>query len=134
MRRCAIDALGAIGGEAAVLALGDALKDSAVEARRRAADALRMLGAEAKAATPALIGALKDEDAQVRWNAAHALGGIGGGAKAAAPALIDVLKDGAIGGRIWLGKYDDEDESVGEAAAWALRRIDPEAANRADVP
>lgn len=61
--------------------------------RRQAADALVVLGADARPAVPALIEALKDEDEGVRLRAARALGVIGPEARAALPALNEALLD-----------------------------------------
>ena len=63
------------------------------EDRGNAADSLRMIGPDAKAAALALALALKDKVASVRRSAADALGGIGPEAKAAVPALSEALKN-----------------------------------------
>lgn len=75
-------ALGKVGGDgvgALALFVGDKGKDP--EARRKAAEALGSLGANAKSAVPGLTAALKDRD--VRLEAANALGEIGPDAKGA---------------------------------------------------
>jgi HEAT repeat protein len=59
----------------------------------------------------ALTRAISDADFQVRRDAAHLLGKLGSKAKAAEPALREALKD--------------EEEAVREAAAQALKRINP---------
>lgn len=61
--------------------------------RRQAADALLVLGVDARPAVPALIEALKDEDEGVRLRAARALGVIGPDARAALPALNELMLD-----------------------------------------
>jgi hypothetical protein len=71
--------------------------------------------------------ALRDGDAEVRIRAADAMGGMGAEAKAAVPALSDALQDGE---RVQVGKGEWLPVSV--AAYAALRRIDPEAASKAD--
>jgi hypothetical protein len=64
-----------------------ALKAKDPAARREAANALGLAGADAKAAVPALVGALKDPDPQVRGTAARALSAVG------PPAVHAQLKD-----------------------------------------
>ncbi len=83
------------------------------DVRRRAAQTLRSVGQEAKAAVPALIVALNDESRIVREFAAAALGNIGPEAKAAVPALIDA--------------FSDESYSPRTSAAAALGSIGPDA-------
>jgi hypothetical protein len=70
-----------------------ALKDPDAGVRANAAEALMLMGEEAKEAVPQLIEALKDPDDEVRWSAVRALGQIGEGAKGAMPQLIEALRD-----------------------------------------
>ena len=116
-----------------------ALKDENLIVRWSAADALGLIGGEAKDSVPALIDALKDENPTVRWSVISALGRIGSdkssfstliaalenensfvrvgaayalgymGIEAAVPALVEALKD--------------EDLSVRGSAADALGDI-----------
>jgi HEAT repeat protein len=74
--------------------------------RRYAAQALREIGPEAKAAVPALIETLKDKNEEVPKVAGWALVEMG---QAAVPGLIDALKD--------------DDRKVHLGAAWALGYI-----------
>jgi HEAT repeat protein len=67
------------------------LRAADVPARRRASDALGLLGPAAREALPALAQALRDADEPVRLNAAYALGEIG---EPAVPALTDALRAG----------------------------------------
>jgi len=109
----------------------EALRNDRAWMRQRAAAVLQRIGAAARAAVPALIDVLKDPDVEARIRAADALGGIGPEARAAVPALIDALQDeGAI---VSGGGWDRYTETVKGTAAWALKRIDPEAAARAGV-
>ena len=71
----------------------DELKSEHTMVRFRAAEALGMLGPQAKQAVPALAEALKDEDAGVQVAAALALPEMGPAAKEAVPALTEALKD-----------------------------------------
>ena len=59
-------------------------------------------------------------DDKVRGTAAEALGQLGPAAKAAVPALLDACEDRSV--------------LVRHAAIEALRKIDPEAAHRAESP
>jgi HEAT repeat protein len=74
--------------------------------RRAAAERLRQLGAEARAAVPHLVAALADPDASVRAAAASALGAIGPADDAARRALA--------------GAADDPDPEVRASARAAL--------------
>jgi len=86
----AINALGNIGGKAAMNALCDALlNDSDMGVRFRAASSLGKI--QDKEAVPALIKALSDRDEYVRESAAYALGKIGD--KRATNALDAALND-----------------------------------------
>jgi HEAT repeat protein len=88
-----------------------ALPDKAVQRRRVAAEALGLLGPNAKPAITALALSLKDSDDQVRLQAAKSLGKIGPDAKEAVSALRGALKDAMIHVRL--------------EAALAVWRIDP---------
>jgi HEAT repeat protein len=131
VRECVAEALGSIGPAAreAADALHELLDDED-DCSRAAAFALVAVGADAKAAVPELRRALKDvadfglqqaPDAEatagLRVRAALALSLIGPDAKAATPELLALLKDRSV--------------RVREAAAFALRKIDPDAAKAA---
>src|SRR4051794_25697303 len=88
-----------------ILGSGDAID------RRRAVERLRDFAGSSDAAVTALARALRDPDAEVRLLSAHVLGEIGPKAKDAIPALVEA--------------GEDELDSVREAAALALRKIDP---------
>jgi HEAT repeat protein/WD40 repeat protein len=156
LKPLAAEALGCIGPEAklAVPLLIEALKDEIQPIRFSATFALKRIGPEAKTAEAALTDALKDEDAGVRILAAAALarinpknmhvstdllnyalqseephdrmqatfelGEIGAAAKRMVPAIVALLKD--------------SNRQVREAAAAALKKIDPESAKKAGVP
>ena len=77
------------------------------------------------AAVPLLIELLRDSDPVVRRYAADCLGDLGPAAAPAVPALLRALGDEEQGGMVI---------TVGGAAAYALQKIDPEAAARAGVP
>jgi HEAT repeat protein len=96
-----------------------ALKGVDVEGRRKAAEALGLLGWAAKDAVPALVAALKDDDTRVRAAAARAIGRIGPAAKDAVPALVAALKE--------------DDAGVRSAAAESLGWIGPAAKDAVPV-
>jgi HEAT repeat protein len=79
-------------GEAAVPGLREALKSPVPALRRDAAQALGMIGSDARAAADDLARLLKDGDAQVRATAAGALAAMGKEAQAAIPALLELLR------------------------------------------
>jgi HEAT repeat protein len=79
--------------EAAIPALGRALKDRVAEVRQHAALALFTIGPRAEATVPALIEALADRHADVRKEAAWALFAIGPPARAATKALSEATRD-----------------------------------------
>jgi len=83
------------------------------EARVEAADALGVMGPDAKGAKAALTLALKDEDTAVRQRAACALGRIDPHDAAVVPPLVALLKD--------------QDVEVRRQAALALGRLGPTA-------
>jgi len=94
-RDSAVEALGKIGSEEAVVALIQALQDERNTVRVRVADALGRIGSQQ--ATLALVQILRDEDDSVRKSAVEALGKIG--SEEVVPALIQALKDAAAGVR-----------------------------------
>src|SRR5439155_19648018 len=71
----------------------DALQDSDVAIRKKAATSLWLIGPEASQATPALLLALHDPDDGVRQAAARALGRCSPGTPAALAGLVTALKD-----------------------------------------
>lgn len=133
---------GAAGGESGdAVRWIQALKTDDTLARRRATDALGLLGPAAREALPALAQALRDEDEPVRLNAAYALGEIGG---PAVPALADALRTGPEDARraagyglaaagapaveALLGMAGNAEEQVRLAAVDALGDLGPTAA------
>jgi HEAT repeat protein len=104
VRSNVIDALGKIGGKRAVTALTSVLKSNDQSMKLRAISALRRIGGEA--AVSALVEALRDESSSVRASSAEALKGDSG--EAAVSALVEAL--------------GDTDQYVREAAADALGR------------
>lgn len=104
VRKAAARALGEIGDARAVEPLFAALKDSDIDVRINAAEALGKIGAPA---VELLIAALKNDDWKVRCAAAKALGKIGD-ARAVEP-LVAAL--------------DDSDRDVRAEAIWALGEI-----------
>lgn len=128
--------------------LVELLKDGDAGIRKEAAEALGEIGPGAAKAVPALAAALKDDDQGVRWASAEALGLVGPAAAEAAPALTGLLADKALGpvaadalgglgpsakGAIapLTKALQGADASLRWAAALALVRIDPEAAEPA---
>ena len=81
---------------------------------------------------PILLETLKDPDPGMRISAAVALGRLGLSAKEAVPDLTALLKDPAMGSPTIMGRGFGQ-ESVSNAAANAIARIDPEAAAKASV-
>jgi HEAT repeat protein len=133
VRLWAAHALGKMGPKAKAAApqLEAALKDEVGLVRIEAARALWKV-AEDKAAVTALGESLKDKDASTRHGAAEALGAIGPAAKAAVPDLVRALKDDGFavssprpGVTEW--------RPVREAAAKALKKVDPAAAKEHGV-
>jgi HEAT repeat protein len=146
-------------GRAVVPALARALTDDDDQVRVNAALALFKIGPDAGEAVPALIGALRDKDNRVRMDAAMALFKIGPDAREAVPALIAAMQAVEnktsvmnIGVSIRaeaaqaLGRIGpdaraavpaltvalrDDDPVMRTAATEALRRIDPEALDKA---
>jgi HEAT repeat protein/tRNA A-37 threonylcarbamoyl transferase component Bud32 len=89
--RKASEVLGALGPKIVPLLL-EVLKDkTSPSALRHAADAVGMIGPDAKAAVPYLAEALIVDKGTVRRSAITALGLIGPDAKPALPAMVDVL-------------------------------------------
>jgi HEAT repeat protein len=88
----AADALGRIGAAAAAEAIA-MLDDPSPTVRRRGAEILAHIGADAEEAIEPLIRTLEqDPDPQVRKAAAYALGQMGPQAAAAVPALTNMLR------------------------------------------
>jgi len=81
---------------------------------------------------PVLLETLKDPDPGMRISAAVALGRLGPSAREAVPDLTALLKDPAMGSPTIMGRGFGQ-ESVSNAAANAIARIDPEAAAKASV-
>jgi HEAT repeat protein len=106
--------------EPAVPALLIALEDADPGVRSEAAQALGHVHKRLDAVLPALLKNLKDPDASVRLGTADALGLLGPDAKSAVPALLEVWRS-------------DPDRTVSPFAAFALKKIDPEAAAKAGV-
>jgi HEAT repeat protein len=150
VRSAAAYALGRMGSQAqaAVPALSAAVKSPEESVRCAAADALGRIGPAAKSAVPALATALKDDKAIVRSNAAGALWAIEGPASRVLPILLELLKEkearwytisvlrrmagqakAAVPALTML--LDDDDPRVREAAADALKEIEPRAAPKA---
>src|SRR5262249_10364390 len=131
----------------------EALKDEAIPVRREAADALGAFGPAARPALPALTERLQDQDGEVSLAAAEAIASVDVMASAATvQAYTQLVKRGgpsvrrtAIRHLQSLGaKARDAvpalveartgpDREVREAAARALKAIDPEAAERGEV-
>jgi HEAT repeat protein len=120
LRRCAAEALGKIGPQAAAStgALVRALDDEDAYVRGRAAEALGGIGPAAKVAVPRLLRMLQDEAPERIW-AAEALGGIGPVTDEVVPALIAVVEKGENWGLV-------------QKAAFALGQIGPDA--NASIP
>ncbi len=113
VRQWATRTLAGLGAAAkpAIPAMTEALKDTDVDVRFAAAEALVKLGVPGRV-VPALIALLEDKRWYNRRWAAEILGDVGPPAKAATPALTKVLKD--------------ESEDVRKAAAEALKKIQPD--------
>ena len=108
------------------------MKDESWGTRCSVAEALGLIGPDAKDAVPALVEALKDENINVRRYAAGALGQIGSNAKEAVSALVQALKDNNDGVRryeeTWLHpKKEDGPSRLRRSIVEALDRIGPEA-------
>jgi HEAT repeat protein len=125
-RQTAAWALGCIGPEArdAVPLLQVMLQeDLSTTGRVEAALALWKLTGPAEGVLPVLIEAVRDPDLDVRRLAADALASIGPEAKAAVPSLRQVL-DARSPGQV----LEPHERDACQAAAEALRRIDPDVA------
>jgi HEAT repeat protein len=146
-------------GRALVPALARALEDADDQVRVNAALALYKIGPDAREAVPALIVALRDKENRVRMDAAMTLFRIGPDAREAVPALIAAMQAAenktsimSIGvtiraeaaqalGRIGPDAREavpalrdalrDDDPAMRSAAQDALRRINPEALDKA---
>jgi len=103
--------------------LTDLLKDTVVSVRVTAAATLWEISKERKATIPVLVSALQEPTVRgkpsVAQEAAFVLGRMGSEAKVAVPALIESL--------------NHQDPYVRDAAADALRRIDPSAATKVGI-
>ena len=113
-RRLAAETLGRIGPPAkdAIPALILRLKDDTPAVRSACLEALRQIGEPKDQIIGAITSSLTDRDPYVRKDAVSLLGLIGRDAKNTVP-LLKTLKDG------------DSDESVRDAASWALKAIGP---------
>jgi HEAT repeat protein len=106
------------GAEAVLL---DLLRDEDDESVRLfLVSALRGSGARDDPAVEALMEAVRDPFESVRQEAAYGLGERGPAAVGAVPGLVEALAD--------------QDGGVRAASAWALRKIDAAAADRAGCP
>jgi len=117
VRRRATIAIGRTGLADGVRALTAALADPDEEARANAAFGLGVIGARTGVAP--LVAALKDPSPLVRARAITFLAEMGPMAKAAVPALVEV--------------YKGNDAQLAHRAGEALKKIDPEAAQKAGV-
>jgi hypothetical protein len=133
---------------AQIPSLMDAMtNDPSPEVRLAAEEVLIYLGPEARRAAPALFRATKDANETVRVNAFWVLGKILPDARLTIPVLVAGLDDASAGARfraaIVLGEYGPEAKAAvpallrmqvtNNAAATALKAIDPEAAAKAGV-
>jgi HEAT repeat protein len=92
VKRAAIETLRR-SGETFVPAFVSSLQSADADERVQAAQALGLLGSEARAAGSALVAALNDSDARVRGKAAKSLCVVNPDAKEALPRLIELLGD-----------------------------------------
>ena len=144
--------LAAIGADA-VPSLMELLDDPNPRFKKRAAEALGMVGATADPAVPTLVKLLGDSDFSVRQRVADALGEIGKQPDLAVPALINIINDPGYGvGSIAaeaLGKFGERATNtipallegmrtgpylVKPAAAIALSKISQETARKEVIP
>jgi hypothetical protein len=116
-------------GQAASPALVPLLKHPSALRRRSAASALAAMEPGVKEVVPDLIEALRDEDAKVNYCAVTGLGKVGPDARAAVPALLELLRSDKAKEEGYMPGM-----TVGDAARWALKQIDPNAAAQATVP
>ena len=123
VRQAAVDALGGIGPEArlAAPALFRATKDTDGGVRNDACDALGRILPDPQLTIPVLVVGLDDPSPFVRDNAALTLERYGPEARAAVPALLRMLATNNAAG------FEHD------AAASALKAIDPDAAAKAGV-
>jgi HEAT repeat protein len=156
VRRKAALALAQMKAEAkpAVRDLAVALKDTNLQVRVAAATAIWRLGPIAKDAAPEVIRAYKEaEDEEVRLMAGYALGKIGTASKDVVPTFCEVLRTGESKAKrqaaLILGQmgpdardavpdlikvFDNKmDADASKQAGEALKKIDPEAAEKAGV-
>ncbi|MCI0409463.1 MAG: HEAT repeat domain-containing protein, partial [Acidobacteria bacterium] len=142
IREAAVEALGNLGGGAALEPLLKALRDGDLTVRWAVGKALRALGDHA--ALEPLLKALRDEDSDVREAAAWALGNLGD--RAALDPLLQTLQDSAVrsaaaaalgnlGDRAALDPLlqtlRDKDLVVRQAAAGAIGRLEDPTALKA---
>jgi len=152
---CHVLALNGTAARQAVPALLKMLGHSNVFYRRNASHALAAIGPDA-AAINVLNEALKEEEAWVNYHAAIAVGKLGPQGKPAVPALLNLLKskkatevvDPGMPVEFQVRKEGEHtivktkpasprppgEGTVGYAALWALRQIDPEQAKAAIRP
>ncbi len=115
--------------EAAIAALRAA---SQAADKETASCAVQALAEISPSTVPILIEVLHDPDPGMRISAAVALGKVGSPAKEAIPALSALLNDPALGEPTIMGRGVGK-ESVSNAAANAIRRIEPDAATKAGL-
>jgi HEAT repeat protein len=130
VRLWAAHGLGKMGAKAkgAIPQLEAVLKDECGLVRIETARALWRID-QHRAAVPALAAELKDKEPCNRHRAAVMLGEIGPGAKAAVPDLVRALKDEGLA-NISPAPGVTERPAVREAAARALKKVDPATARQ----
>lgn len=102
------------------LKLSAALDDTDVDVRLSAAHSIWLHQPKTTDVTvPVIVAALKHKQVRARIRAAELLGEIGAAAKASVPALVEAIRD--------------ENPAVRQAAALALKKVDPEAAAKAGI-
>src|SRR6185503_489911 len=118
-----------------VARLAEKLKDADPGMRGVAAEALGLLGSQAKSAVPALIQALADPEPVNRWTVAESLGSVGSDAQAAVPALVKALQE-KYPMALWaahraLPKIDREGRQIVPLVMSMLNSADPAVQNAA---
>ena len=117
------------GDPAAVPVLIEFLRDEDVRIRSAACHTLARSGLTAKQIVFPLAEALYDSDAGIRLEAVEALAALGPDGKPAVPGLIHVLEARPADG----GLMEHRARVAIRAAALALKKIDPEAAQQAGI-